>query len=430
MLPKCPFTLYYAYKRKHFGGLPMRPPAKKRIDFEVATSPADSRTEALQEKAKLAQHLHVQGVNPVRWTEAHPAPQSDQATFQKAGIKSKDNQFEVGGRLYDWSPAVTATPAQAKAIADAYVAERTGKNDVAAATPTIEELVDIAAVPLTHPLGTPQTGRPANDLNAAEERAALARRYGQSGVDPGKVHPGDPLGIADQAPLKRPSVADGGHTPRIANDNAESLEKETERFYREQERLRRVTPIPVVSDSDGRAACIKANGGCRFEVKDNPDADGDMPFYEASHSPEIAKYDAMIEAAGEEFQVDPDLIRAIMYMETTHGYYDKLRPWIGGENKSILPMNVNVAYWGDFVGDRDGLADPMTNIRAGARMLRAIMNNLPKNAPVSHIASLYNSHRAESVSNYGARVARIFDEKMWRKKNAPLVGWPSRTPKP
>ncbi len=409
----------------------MRPPVKKLVDAKTAATPADSRAEALQEKTKLAKQLHAQGVNPVRWTEAHPAPQSDQATYQATGLKPKDNQFEVGGKLYNWSPAVTATPAQAKAIADAYIAERTGKDDVAAATPRIEELVDIATVPLKHPLGMPHIGRPANDMNVAEERATLARHYVQSGVDPNKAHLGDPLSIADQARLKRPPVADDDDpTPPLANDNADDFEGETERFYREQERLRRVTPIPVVSDSDGRAACIKANGGCLFEVKNNPDADGDMPFYEASHAPEIAKYDVMIEAAGKEFQVDPDLIRAIMYMETTHGYYDKLRPLIGGENKSILPMNVNVAYWGDFAGDRDGLADPMTNIRAGARMLRAIINNLPKNAPISHIASLYNSHRAERVSNYGARVARIFDEKLWQKTNAPLVGWPSRTPKP
>jgi hypothetical protein len=196
LLPKSPFALYYAYMRKHFGGLPMRPPAKKRIEADTAPAPADSRTEALQEKAKLAQYLHAQGVNPVRWTEAHPAPQSDQATFQKTGLKSKDNQFEVGGKLYDWSPAVTATPAQAKAIADAYVAERSGKDDDVISTPKIEELVDIDAVPLKHPLGTPHTERP------AEEHAALIRHYAQSGVDPDKAHLGDPVNMKDQERLK------------------------------------------------------------------------------------------------------------------------------------------------------------------------------------------------------------------------------------
>lgn len=100
----------------------MRPPVKKLIDAETTAIPADNRTEALQEMARLAQHLHGQGVNPLRWTEAHPAPEADQAAYQATGLKPRDNQFEAGGTLYNWSPAVTATRAQAKAIADAYIA--------------------------------------------------------------------------------------------------------------------------------------------------------------------------------------------------------------------------------------------------------------------------------------------------------------------
>jgi hypothetical protein len=185
----------------------MRPPVKKRIDSETAQTPiasrtADSRTEALQEKAKLAEHLHTQGVNPVRWTEAHPAPQSDQATYQATGLKPKDNQFDVGGKLYDWSPAATATPEQAKAIANAYITERTGKDDAVVTAPKIEELVDITKVPLKHPLGTPHTERPANDMSVAEERAALIRHYAQSGVDPDKAHLGDPVDMKRQEQLK------------------------------------------------------------------------------------------------------------------------------------------------------------------------------------------------------------------------------------
>jgi hypothetical protein len=180
----------------------MRPPLKKRNEAQAVPAATDSRTEALQEKAALAKHLHEQGVNPVRWTEAHPAPQSEQATFQQTGIKPRGNQFEVAGKLYNWSDEVKATPAQAKAIGDAYIAERTGKDDAVAVVPKIEELVDIAQVPLKHPLGTPHTERPANDMRVAEERAALIKHYAQSGVDPDKAHLGDPVEMKQQGPLK------------------------------------------------------------------------------------------------------------------------------------------------------------------------------------------------------------------------------------
>ena len=180
----------------------MRPPLKKRIDSNLLPAQADSKSEGLEEKAKLARHLHDQGVNPLRWTEAHPARQSDQQQFQETGRKACDNQFEVDGKLYDWTPSVTATPEQAKAIANAYIAERSGKDDAAALTPKIEDLVDIAEVPLKHPFGTPHNERPANDMSAAEERIALLRHYARSGVDPDKAHLGDPVYMKDQERLK------------------------------------------------------------------------------------------------------------------------------------------------------------------------------------------------------------------------------------
>ncbi|WP_368412817.1 hypothetical protein [Dongia sp.] len=181
----------------------MRPPVKKPLDSHLTDAPqVESRREGLAEKRKLAQHLHDQGINPLRWTDAHPAPQSDQATFRTTGRKPKDNQFEVGGKLYDWSPAVTATPQQAKAIADAYIAERSGKDGGATSTLKIEDLVDIGEVPLKHPFGTPHHERPANDMSLAEERTALIRHYAQAGVDPDKAHLGDPVDVKGQERMK------------------------------------------------------------------------------------------------------------------------------------------------------------------------------------------------------------------------------------
>lgn len=180
----------------------MRPPVTKRLNTQPTLPTSDLGTEALEEKKKLAHHLHNQGVNPERWTEAHPALQAEQQTYRSTGFKRRDNQFEVGGKLYDWSPAVMATPQQAKAIADAYVAERSGKDPNTAPTPKIEDLVDVAKVPLKHPFGTPHLPRPADDMSVAEERTALIRHYAQSGVDPAKAHLGDPAQMKDQARLK------------------------------------------------------------------------------------------------------------------------------------------------------------------------------------------------------------------------------------
>lgn len=52
--------------------------------------------------------------------------------------------------------------------------------------------------------------------------------------------------------------------------------------------------------------------------------------------------------------VDANLVKAIMYMETTHGYYDAILE-LFNKNKSILPMNINVDYWGSTFGSREEL---------------------------------------------------------------------------
>nr|WP_298683279.1 hypothetical protein [uncultured Dongia sp.] len=186
----------------------MRPPMSKRVEDRLSEGPAaDSKSEGYAEKVKLAEHLHAQGINPLRWTEAHPAPQGAQQHFQKTGRKGRDDQFEVGGRLYDWAPGISATPAQAKAIAEAYIAT---PHDPPASRPgsylaPIEELMDVTQVPLKHPLGTPhlsRTGSARPDLTRDEERLALYRHYADAGIDPANAHLGDPLPMTDQVKIK------------------------------------------------------------------------------------------------------------------------------------------------------------------------------------------------------------------------------------
>jgi hypothetical protein len=52
-------------------------------------------------------------------------------------------------------------------------------------------------------------------------------------------------------------------------------------------------------------------------------------------------------------------------------------------------------------------------------MLSSIIANLPKNASIAQIATLYNSHSADEVSDYGARVAKVYEQKPWLKVSPP-----------
>ena len=49
-------------------------------------------------------------------------------------------------------------------------------------------------------------------------------------------------------------------------------------------------------------------------------------------------------------------------------------------------------------------------------MLFRIRNYLPPGSPVSHVATLYNNINAQQVSEYGARVQKIYETQPWLKK--------------
>lgn len=163
-----------------------------------------------------------------------------------------------------------------------------------------------------------------------------------------------------------------------------------------------------------RKECIQTNQVCEFLIIGNFDVKGDEPWYEWARQSDVKKYSTIIDKVALEKKVDARLIKAIMYMETTHGYYDAPLSWVD-KNKSILPMNINADYWGSTFGSREDLKDPEKNIRAGAEMIIRIQANLLPGTPIEKVATLYNNINANVVSEYGARVKKIYDAQPWLK---------------
>jgi hypothetical protein len=165
-----------------------------------------------------------------------------------------------------------------------------------------------------------------------------------------------------------------------------------------------------------RKACILNDMGSKdttlFMIEDNPDADGSEPTIELHLESTVRQHAAAIDRVARAKGIDADLIRAIMYIEETHGWYDAPLDWIG-TNKSIRPMNLNVAFWGDMFGSRSDLHDPVKNIEGGAELIRRIVRCMPEGAPIEHIATIYNNLGARKVSDYGARVKALYAAKYW-----------------
>jgi soluble lytic murein transglycosylase-like protein len=162
-----------------------------------------------------------------------------------------------------------------------------------------------------------------------------------------------------------------------------------------------------------RREYVEQGGGAIFEIAENPSANFTAPSFEINAFNSVDKYASAIDTAAKKWGVDPDLIRSVMYMEQTHGYYDiVLQPF--DANRTILPMNVHDTLWGKFVGTRQQLLDPTYNINAGTKILAGIQANLaPQDRTVDKIATLYNKLGATQVSDYGARVNAIYVTKPW-----------------
>jgi hypothetical protein len=175
---------------------------------------------------------------------------------------------------------------------------------------------------------------------------------------------------------------------------------------------------PVLHKASDRKQSIINNTSAHFNIDDNPSADGSKPVIEIAHFGSIVKeLTSIIDKEANTQGVDPNLVKAIMYMESTHGYYDAPLDMIG-MNKSLRPMNINSDYWKDLGYTREQLADPATNIKVGIMLIKRIQDRL-EDPSIRKIATLYNSISQEKVTDYGARVEAIYKEKLFEKTHEP-----------
>lgn len=144
-----------------------------------------------------------------------------------------------------------------------------------------------------------------------------------------------------------------------------------------------------------------------FGIEDDGTASSQAPFIEsgllAALLNDFPAWPQLISASAARFSVPQILILSIAVMETTHGWYDEPMEWVG-MNKSIRPMNINIAYWSRLFSESD-MYVPALNFDAGAFLLKRIFERLaPQDRSIRKIATLYNNINAASVTDYGARV--------------------------
>lgn len=153
-----------------------------------------------------------------------------------------------------------------------------------------------------------------------------------------------------------------------------------------------------------------------FYVQENNKLKQDTVWYEVGYFEEVTDNIGSIDSSSKKFSIDSELLKSIIYMESTHGYYDAVFEAIPRkikENKSIRPTNINVAAW-PMLFTREEANNVVKNIDAGAYMLKLISDRVAdKN--ILKIASLYNSINAKFVLQYGLEVKNFYDKKPWNQ---------------
>ena len=173
-----------------------------------------------------------------------------------------------------------------------------------------------------------------------------------------------------------------------------------------------VVDAPILASIKDRRESIMANTPATFIVDDSPSA---TPYKEAFYSvkgfEEVNKNARLIEQFAYHEDLDPDFVKAIVWMETTHGYYDRVDPW----NKTLRPMNVHDTLWSGLGVSRVALKNRAMNIAAGARILAAIWERTKDPNP-EKVATLYNQLSATKVNDYGRTVAHYMEQRPWLHK--------------
>ena len=171
---------------------------------------------------------------------------------------------------------------------------------------------------------------------------------------------------------------------------------------------------PSLSVGERKALVLDEKRKGEFHVVSNLDADGSKPWYANDEFSEVKVNEAIINKQAKEAGVNSDLVKAIVHLETTHGYYDAYVPL--DINKTIRPMNIHTEFWKNLGYSRDDLKKPKKNIEAGVKLLKRIQDRMP-GASVEKIASVYNSLDARYVTDYGARIKKLMQDKPWEKKD-------------
>ena len=129
---------------------------------------------------------------------------------------------------------------------------------------------------------------------------------------------------------------------------------------------------------------------------------------------EVDKYGNLIEKYAKQYNLNPDVAKAILYIEASDYHKNGLDFLADRVNlsTSVRPMNIQGKTWGNFQGQLYDVKNPEQNIELGVRVLKAIYDAVPdKN--IAKIATLWNGTGLRNVNAYGKKAQEYYLNQSW-----------------
>lgn len=124
-----------------------------------------------------------------------------------------------------------------------------------------------------------------------------------------------------------------------------------------------------------------------------------------------------IENAAQKYNVDPDILRAVMYTENATGHWfggNKLRD-ITKTSNSQMPMNINGNLWSKLDDNDFDTNNAQQNIDNAALLLSKISDTQPGYKDLKSIGTLWNNMGAQRINKLGEWINDAYNNKYWEK---------------
>lgn len=206
-----------------------------------------------------------------------------------------------------------------------------------------------------------------------------------------------------------------GKPPRTSNIQGAKGRPTTNQ--RAESRDKTEPKLPELTKPEERQQSILSNTPARFKFAPDPNADGSdtIGTIDFLGKRAVKTHNSTIEKIAKKHDVDPDLIRAIMYAENSRGpkFGLNILGDLSGKSGSVMPMNINPKIWGPLIENARGLTDSRKNIEAATILIKRISGRLENPTPAA-VGSVWIYSGRETTHDFGAYIGRIFNEKPWK----------------